>query len=115
MQTAHLFLTAMLPIAWLIAEFRAGAAVRRALGVVTVLWSLGFAFMSSSLQQFNSNRYFTTASKELLEASTQQLRAGRTEVVLREWTRANEEFRPTYEDRARYKEIVDQAISGMKE
>ena len=104
----------MLPIAWLIAEFRAKTAMRRTLGVVTILWSFGVATLVGALRDFNANVYFTTASKELLEASVQQLRAGKTEAVLREWSHANDEFGPTYETRARYKQIVDQAIEGMK-
>ncbi|MEZ5383897.1 MAG: hypothetical protein R3F13_00125 [Prosthecobacter sp.] len=108
-----LIITATLPIAWFIAEFRASVAVRRTLGVVTILWSFGVAALVGGLQNFNANVYFTTASKELLEASVQQLRAGKTEAVLRELSRANEEFSPTYENRARYKQIVQQAVEGM--
>ena len=109
-----LLITAALPIAWLIAEFRANVAVRRTLGVITILWSFGVASLVGMLQNFNANSYFTTASKDLLETSVEQLRAGKTEAVLREWTRANEELSPTYENRARYQEIVEQAIEGMK-
>lgn len=109
-----LIITATLPIAWLIAEFRASVAVRRTLGVTTILWSFGVAAMVGTLQNFNANSYFTAATKDLLETSVQHLRAGKTEAVLREWARANDEFSPTYENRARYKQIVEQAIEGMK-
>ena len=109
-----LIITATLPIAWLIAEFRASVAVRRTLGVITILWSFGVAVVVGTLQNYNANSYFTAASKDLLEASLQHLRAGKTELVLREWARANDEFSPTYENRARYKQIVEQAIEGMK-
>ena len=33
---------------------------------------------------------------------------------LREWSRADAEFSPTYENRANYRQIVDQTIAGMK-
>ena len=108
-----LIITATLPIAWLAAEFRARIAVRRTLGVITILWSFGVAALVGALHDFNANVYFTTASKELLEASVQQLRAGKTEAVLREWSRANDEFGPTYENRARYQQIIKQAVEGM--
>ena len=115
MQIAILLLiTVTLPIVWFIAEFRAGVSVRRTLGVVTIVWSFGVAALAGSIQNFNANVYFTTATKDLLESSVQQLRAGKTEAVLREWARADDEFRPTYENRARYKQIVEQAIEGMK-
>ena len=108
-----LIITATLPIAWLMAEFRAGVAVRRTLGVITILWSFGVAAMVGTLQTLNTNSYFTAASKELLKASVQHLRDGKTEAVLREWTLAHDELIPTYENRARYKQIVEQAIEGM--
>lgn len=108
-----LIITATLPIAWLIAEFRAGVAVRRSLGIITILWSFGVAALVGGLQYFNANVYFTSASKELLEASVQQLRTGKTEAVLREWSHANDLFAPTYENHARYKEIIQQAVEGM--
>lgn len=108
-----LIITAAFPIAWLIAEFRGSAAVRRTFGVITILWSFGVAALVGAFQDFNANLYFTTASKDLLEASVQQLRAGKTEAVVRELERANEELHPTYENRARYKEIVQQAVEGM--
>lgn len=79
-----LIITATLPIAWLIAEFRASVAVRRTLGVITILWSFGVAVVVGTLDNYNANSYFTAASKDLLEASLQHLRAGKTELVLRE-------------------------------
>ncbi|MFO1438867.1 MAG: hypothetical protein U1F81_11185 [Verrucomicrobiaceae bacterium] len=116
MQLAILILiTATLPIAWFVAEFRASIAVRRTLGVITILWSFGVAALVGILQDISANSYFTAASKELLEGSVQQLRAGKTEAVLREWSRANDAFSPTYENRGRYLQIVQSAIEGMKQ
>ena len=114
MLIAILIITVTLTIAWLVAEFRAGATIRRTLGVVTILWSFSIAYLTGILRDFNSTVYFTKASKELLETSIGQLRAGKTDAVLRELARANDEFSPTYENRARYREIVEQAIEGMK-
>jgi hypothetical protein len=50
----------------------------------------------------------------LLTASVEQLKAGKTDAVIREWSRADSEFQPTYENRAKYRQIVDQTIEGMK-
>jgi len=66
------------------------------------------------LRDFNANVYFTGATKDLLSASVEQLKAGKTHAVIREWSRAESEFQPTYENRARYRQIVDHAIEGMK-
>jgi len=109
-----LAITAALPIAWLIAEFKARPGVRRSLGIVTLVWSFGVASLVGILRDFSANIYFTNATKDLLEASVSQLKIGKTEVVIREWSRASEEFHPTYENRAQYRQIVDQAIEGMK-
>ena len=109
-----LLITAALPIAWLVAEFRGGAGTRRTLGIFTLLWSFGVAALVGALRDFNANVYFTTATKELLQASIEQLRAGKTEAVLREWSRADTQFSPAYENRARYRQTVEQAIEGMK-
>ncbi len=106
--------TAVLPVAWIVADCRAGAAARRALGFFAILWSFGVAGLLGSLERLNSNVYFTSASKDLLEASIQQLQAGRYEAVLREWERANTELSPTYENRARYRQIVENAVEGIK-
>ena len=96
-----LTITAALPIAWLVAEFKARPDVRRTLGIVTILWSFGVASLAGLLRDFNANVYFTGASKDLLSASVEQLKAGKTEAVIREWSRADSEFQPTYENRAR--------------
>lgn len=74
-----LIITTALPITWLVAEFRGGAGARRTLGCITILWSFGVAALVGGLRDFNANVYFTTATKELLQASIEQLRAGKTE------------------------------------
>ena len=109
-----LSITAALPIAWLVAEFKAQPNIRRALGIVTLLWSFGVASLVGLLQGFDENVYFTGATKDLLTVSLEQLKAGKTQAVIREWSQADDEFYPTYENRARYREIVDHAIEGMK-
>ena len=109
-----LIITVALPIVWAIAEFRSRPIVRRIIGLVAILWSFAVAALAGGLQVFNANSYFTAASKDLLETSVQQLRAGKTEAVIRELEHANDQFNPTYENRGKYKEIVDQAVKGMK-
>lgn len=109
-----ILVTVALPIAWIVADFRGRPATRRVLGLVTLLWSFAIATLVGGLQQFNANSYFGFATKDLLKASVGQLRAGNNSAVLREWERADEQFNPTYENRGRYRQIVDQAIEGMK-
>lgn len=108
-------ISTMLPVAWMLAEFKAGPGIRRLLGMVTLLWSFGVASLAGCLRDFDANVYFTGATKDLLTASVEQLKAGKAEAVLREWSRAGAEFNPTYENRANYRQIVDQTIAGMKQ
>ena len=109
-----LLITVALPVAWLIADLKGAPAARRTLGIVALLWSFGVAALVGALQDFNANVYFSEATKNLLDASVTQLKAGKSEVVVREWAHASEEFHPTYENRAHYRQIVDRAIEGMK-
>jgi hypothetical protein len=109
-----LFITAARPIAWLVADFRSSAKVRRIFGIIAILWSFAVAAFVGALQQLNANSYFTSASKDLLDASVQHLRAGKTDAVIRELSRANDQFSPTYENRGKYRQIVDDALEGMK-
>jgi hypothetical protein len=106
--------TVALPIAWLIADFKASPWIRRTLGIITFLWSFAIASLVGATRVFNANVYFTETTKDLLDASVRQLKDGRTEAVLREWAKADGKFHPTYENRGQYRQIVDQAIDGMK-
>jgi len=44
-------------------------------------------------------------------SSVEQLKAGKAATVMQAWTHAEGEFQPTYENRAQYRQIVDQRIS----
>jgi hypothetical protein len=107
-------ITICLPLGWLVSEFRADPLTRRVMGICTILWSFGVAAMVGMLESFDANVYFTSASKKLLETSVRHLQNGNEKAVAREWVLANEKFGSTYESRAKYAEIVDQAIVGME-
>jgi hypothetical protein len=107
-------ISALLPISWIMADFRGSALRRRVIGALALLWSFGIAYMVGVLQQFDANAYYTSHTKELLDVSISQHQAGRSEAVIREWTRARDAFHPTYENRGGYREIVAEAIEGMK-
>ena len=104
-----------LPIGWFIADLRGGIRVRRILGVLAVLWSFAVAALVGMLQAFDANAYFSAATKQLLTESVTQLNAGRTDAVVRAWSHAKDQINPTYENRGRYQEIVDEATTHMKQ
>lgn len=114
MPTILLVLTVALPAAWLLADFRGGAGTRRTLGIITLVWSLGIATVFTFVESLDANAYFTVASKKLLHSSVKHLRAGRTEVVAQAWSRADDKFQWTYQNRGKYKETVEQAIAEME-
>jgi hypothetical protein len=112
--TLLVVISALLPIAWIMADFHGSALRRRAIGAMALIWSFGIATLIGSMQQFDANAYYTSHTKELLDVSIRQHQAGRSEAVIREWTRARDAFQPTYENRGDYQEIVAEAIEGMK-
>ena len=104
-----------LPIAWFVSDARGRTPLRRrVLGLVTILWLFAVAILAHGIQSFEANSYFTYESKRLLDASVRHLRARHSDAVFREWGRANERFKATYENRGRYAEIVDDAVRGME-
>jgi hypothetical protein len=109
-----LLLTVTLPIAWLVADFKAKPILRRVLGIFAILWSFGIALLVGNLQFFNANSFFSSATKDLLSSSVEQLKSGKTQSVLAAWEKANSEFNATYENRSQYQQIVDEAIADMK-
>jgi hypothetical protein len=66
------------------------------------------------LRDFQANEYFSFATKDLLDASIHNLKSGKPEVVLMAWEKASDSLHPTYENRADYRKIVDQAILWME-
>jgi len=104
----------LLPIGWFVSEFRGGRGLRLTLGCLALLTSFGVAFVVVALERFNSNAWFTGASKELIDACISELEAGHTDRVLNALRQLQSGFRPTYENRGRYDELVEQAVSRMK-
>lgn len=110
-----LLITISLPIAWFIVDLAGYVLARRILGILAILGSFGVAALVGTLRTFEANAYFSTATKQLLTESVAQLKTGHTLPVTRAWMRANEQFHPTYENRAHYQQIVDEAVSDMKQ
>ena len=99
---------------WVVAEFRWSRQARLTFGSLAVLSSFGVAMAVGSLDRFNSNAWFGHASKQLVEATVVELDAGHTDQVLRTFRQLQEAYQPTYENRARYDKLVEQAVADMK-
>lgn len=103
-----------LPLAWFIADFKGRAGVRRVLGVLAILSTCGVAFIAGQLNRLNYNIWYGNASKSLIDASIKRLERGDTEAVLIEWRKLQDRFKPTYENRAHYDELVKEAVQGLE-
>ena len=107
-------LVVALLIAWIVSEFRSRRAVRITLGCLAILCSFGVASIVGLLERFNSNAWFGGATKDLIDATVLGLEAGRTDRVLQTYRQLQSDYHPTYENRARYDKLVEEAVGKMK-
>ena len=111
-----LIATILLPIGWFAADVWGSPLMRRCVGMIALLVTPTVAFLlGSMIESFNSTAEFSFASKDLIDCSLQQMQVGRNDVVLREWKLLNEEYEASYENRGRYREVIDGAIQRMKQ
>jgi hypothetical protein len=107
-------LAVIIPIAWFVSEFKSSRRVRLTLGTFAILLSFGIAFVVGSLDRFNSNAWFGRATKDLIDATISELDAGHQEAVVRSLKDLQIKYQPTYENRARYDELVRQTVEQMQ-
>ncbi len=103
-----------LPVAWLVSEFKGSQSVRRVLGILALLSSFGVAWLAGSLSRFNYNAWYGTATDELIGTIIEELDAGHVDTVKRELKVLQEEYHPTYENRAGYDELVEQFVERVQ-
>jgi hypothetical protein len=105
----------LLPIAWLVAEFRGRIELRILLGLltITILTFCSWA-LSSVINHFNYNAWYGGATGELVSTSLKQIEDGHLDRVLTVWRGLNHQYRPTYENRANYDELVQDATARMR-
>lgn len=109
-----LFLTIATPIAWFISEFRGSRPLRLVLGTLAILLSFGVAFLVGFAERFNSNAWFGGMTMELIDAAVAALDAGRKDDVAQALKELQARYQPTYENRARYDELVRETVERMK-
>jgi hypothetical protein len=111
---AVLSIVLLLPVAWLVAEIYGSRWQRVSLGILAILSSFAVAWLVGSLQMFSANAWFGNATKELVNTTVSELERGRTDQVLASLKELQNHYRPTYDTRSRYDELVDQAVKQMK-
>jgi hypothetical protein len=110
-----LFLLFVLPIAWLIAEFKFNRAARICLGLTSFVWiGMCVAGLVGVTTKFQFDIWYGENTKSLIDESIHQLEAGNTNQVLKTFKQLQEQFKPTYENKAEYNILVSNAVSSMK-
>jgi hypothetical protein len=104
-----------LPIAWLASEFQGSRTLRIILGIVAIgviascVWGL-----TSVLTTINYNAWYGGATGGLISTSVQEIEDGNLERVLKVWRGLERLYEPTYENRARYDELVEEATRRIR-
>jgi hypothetical protein len=111
-----LFLIFALTAAWLVSEFKCGPGARiffgLASGLVTCFCVCGLVGITKT---FNYNTWYGENSKSLIDETVRQLEAGNTNQVLKAFKQLQENYQPTYENRAKYNLLVSNAVNSMSQ
>ncbi len=102
-----------LPVSWLVSEFQPRRWLRIALGCCAIGMCCLVAFVVGTFENFNANAWYGSASKELVDTTLLELEAGHSDKVIQELRVLQSKFQPTYENRARYDELVDEYVIGL--
>ena len=109
-----ILLVVSVPIAWFVSEFQNRRWPRLVLGCFAILSSFGVAGVVGSLERLNSNVWFGSASKELIDATIAELDAGNEDRVLQSLKVLQQKYSPTYENRARYDVLIRETVAQMQ-
>jgi hypothetical protein len=102
------------PLGWFASEFQDRRWLRLVLGSAAILFCFGVAYLAGSLQVFNDSVWFGNASRELVHVTIHELQEGHTDRVVRSLQHLEAKYKPTYENRARYDELVKEAVAEMQ-
>lgn len=102
-----------LPIVWLFSEYQDRRWLRIVAGIAALSMSLLVAMGIGSLEHLNANAWYGGASKNLIDTTIEEIEHGRTEQLLKELKVLQEQFQPTYENRARYDHLIEEFMSRL--
>lgn len=105
----------LLGVAWLITEFKAARKWRITLGLLSLITLTTVASLTTLIiNQLNYNAWYGFATKALINETVSGIESGRTSVVLVELKRFQDEYYPTYENRASYVPLVNDTVERLK-
>lgn len=104
-----------LPVAWFISEFKSKRrSVRCVLGILAILSCFGVAWLTAQFVRLNYNAWYGFSSKQLVDSIVERLENCDTQTVLVELKDFQKKYRPTYENRAHYDELVDEYVKKLE-
>ncbi len=109
-----LSLVLMLPLAWFASEFQPRRWVRLLVGSGAILACFGVAYIVGFTERFNYNAWYGGASQELIKTTISEIEKGHTDKLLVELKRLDQQFQPTYENRAHYDQLVSEFVARTK-
>jgi hypothetical protein len=83
------------------------------LGIAAIASAMGVAYLVGHFSRWNYNAWYGGASKGLVETTVTQIEDGNIDRVMSVLRRLNLDYRPTYENRAHYDDLVSEAVSQM--
>lgn len=115
-----LTISILLFLCWSVAEFKVKKSwIRFVLGVFTLASWLILLDLAIPLfnvcEKFNYNAHYGSASKQLIDTIIEKIEKRETEKILECLKKLQKEFHPSYENRANYDELINEAVKGMKE
>jgi hypothetical protein len=110
----------LLSLGWAIAEFKVKKSwARFLLGLAAIISWSAFLWIVIPLlaigEKFNYNAHYGSASKQLIDTVIEKVESGETEKVLKSLKKLQEKFSPTYENRANYDKLVEEAVKEMEQ
>ena len=106
----------ILPILWFITELKStNKLLRQSLGILAILFSFGLAWTSAKTVRLNYNAWYGLASKRLIDSVVEELENNEIKALLQEMKSLQQDFKPTYESKAHYDALVNEAVKRIKE
>jgi hypothetical protein len=103
-----------LPIAWFISEFSNRRALRIVLGIIAIASTMGVSYIVGHLYEMSYNAWYGSASKDLVDTTISEIEDGKIDRVMKVLRGLDLQYRPTYQNRANYDELVREAVIRMK-
>lgn len=105
----------VLPAAWLVTEFYPHRWPRIAFGVTAIVGNMALVWVGAEIvNRLTYNAWYGGSARELIVETARGLDEGRQEQVLSVYRRLEEDYAPTYENRAHFDELTAAAARELR-